>query len=144
MQAQSKAGLTAYVGAARPNEASPLMRKLEGHGVKITYDWTREAGDYQGHAEAFAALRAKGLRDADVVVVLAPGGMFELGFAVGCGKPIVAIKVNEDAFELAMETIQLYHPLVHRMPPGGDVFGHVKAAYSKWVAVLDACRVPRK
>lgn len=75
-------------------------------GHVITYDWTLH-GSVQGQGEArlrqVATNELNGVRDADLVVVLLPGGRgthAELGMANVLGKPVILFSDSDDPFDV--------------------------------------------
>lgn len=77
--------------------ASALREALERLGYPCTYDWMRHGAAFDrgwdGLADV-AAAELKGVADADLVVVLLPGGRgthVELGAALALGKPVVIL-----------------------------------------------------
>lgn len=74
-----------------------LRDALLERGVLLTYDWTTH-GSVQSEGPAriaeVALAEASGVEDADMVVVLLPGGRgthVELGIAIGAGVPVVLV-----------------------------------------------------
>lgn len=103
-----------------------LRDALLKRGVAVTYDWTVH-GSVQHLGEAriaeVAEAEARGVIDADLVVVLLPGGRgthTELGIAIGAEVPVVLV-ADEAGFAGADGHICAFyhHPLVTRMGPAG-------------------------
>ncbi len=87
---------------------------LAALGHEITYDWTVHGPVWRSGVERIrevAALELQGVVDADVVVVLLPGGRgthAELGMALATGKRIVLHGAAEN-FGATPETCAFYH-----------------------------------
>src|SRR5260370_27533871 len=76
----------------RSAQADALSEVLKARGWKRTYEWTAQDGkDPDGHAE-IAIKELEGVREADVLVVLLPGGYgthVEIGAALPLGKTVI-------------------------------------------------------
>lgn len=101
-----------YIASRLENylQVQALRDALLAAGHTITYDWTVH-GSVQGQGETrlreVAALEIKGVRDADLVVVLLPGGRgthAELGAANVLGKPVILFSNSDDPFDCYMGT----------------------------------------
>lgn len=114
-----------YIATAleRAADHNRVRDVLVARGHAITYDWTAH-GSVKDEGEAriaeVAALEAAGVRAADVVVVLLPGGRgthAELGMAIALGKPIVVVGVPTGRFfEVGAPTCAFYYaPTVRRI-----------------------------
>jgi len=88
-----------YIASALENAAAvrELRDALAVRGIGLTYDWTGH-GSVQDQGEErireVGRAEAQGVRDADLVVVLLPGGRgthTELGIAIGAGVPVVLV-----------------------------------------------------
>lgn len=112
-----------YIASKLENHAkvSELRNELVKHGHCITYDWTAHCAVY---GSGLARVRdvsvdeTRGVLDADVVIVLWPGGRgthVEMGIAIGAGKPVIFISPDSRHHEATQETCAFYHhPLVRR------------------------------
>lgn len=110
--------LKAYIAtglgrAADHNLVRDALAKLE---VECTYDWTVHGAVFSHGLERLrevAALEAGGVKDADVVVVLLPGGRgthAELGMAIALGKPVILHSMNPRSdFGAEETTCAFYH-----------------------------------
>ena len=96
-----------YIASRLENylQVQAVRDALVSAGHVITYDWTRH-GSVQGQGEArlreVAANELNGVRDADLVVVLLPGGRgthAELGMANVLGKPVILFSNADDPFD---------------------------------------------
>jgi hypothetical protein len=96
-----------YVASGLENLGSvkDIMDSLKRSGWTITYDWTQH-GSVQGKGNdviaEVASAEAMGVRSADLVLVLLPGGKgthTELGIAVGCGIPVLIHSVDPLSFD---------------------------------------------
>jgi nucleoside 2-deoxyribosyltransferase len=97
----------------RSSEADALSAALEAHGWERTFKWTDKDGeDSAGHA-AVALAELKGVRDADVLVVLLPGGYgthVEIGAALALGKPVILHAPDRKTLETPYICVFHYHP----------------------------------
>jgi nucleoside 2-deoxyribosyltransferase len=99
-------------------KAKEAMRALQNVGHEITLDWTK-FGDLRPYdrnsstSREAAIAEAKGIREADVLVIMADSegvGMYiELGIAIGLEIPIRVIP------DIESYTIFFHHPLVKRV-----------------------------
>ena len=112
-----------YIATKLENHAehNRLMAALNDLGHECTYDWTVHGPVYEkglGRVRAVAVLEALGVKEADEVIVLWPGGRgthVELGIALGAGKPVNFISAVEGHHEATVETCAFFHhPLVRR------------------------------
>jgi nucleoside 2-deoxyribosyltransferase len=99
----------------RNAEASPLLEALEANGWERTFDWAgREASSESEYAD-LAVDEIAGIRNADVVIVILPGGRgthVEIGAALAMGKPIVLHSPNRKVLETPYPCAFHYHPKV--------------------------------
>lgn len=91
-------------------------------GHQPTYAWWKHGAiGNEGEARLIqvAQLELAGVRDADVVIVLLPGGRgthAELGMALALNKPVIVWDPTGSAFRVNDETCSFYwHPNVHGM-----------------------------
>ncbi|EIQ01112.1 Nucleoside 2-deoxyribosyltransferase [Opitutaceae bacterium TAV1] len=112
-----------YIASKLENHAAHnrLRDSLTAIGHTITYDWTHHGAVYRHGLERIrevAKLETLGVLNADVVIVLWPGGRgthTELGMALGAGKPVIFISDDERHHQATTETCAFYHhPLVTR------------------------------
>ena len=115
-----------YIATSLNNSARAirLANVFLDHGHELTYDWTelgdvRYDGPQQMSAAAFNEIRA--VRDAELVIVLLPGGggtHAELGAAIATrsNKRIIIWSENGDEFMSDSRTCSFYyHPSVERI-----------------------------
>ena len=110
-----------YVASGLENRDSAkiVIEELESQGWKCTYNWTIHGAAYNRGKEfcrEIASNEVNGVCDADVVIVILPGGRGTHGELVGalcCGTPVVIY--SEKQLECDSTTCAFYwHPLVHR------------------------------
>jgi nucleoside 2-deoxyribosyltransferase len=99
----------------RSNEAASLEQVLKSVGWERTYTWT-DLGSCDSDAYATAALaELEGVRSADVLIVLLPGGFgthVEIGAALALGKPVILHSPDRKTLETPYPCIFHYHPKV--------------------------------
>lgn len=99
----------------RSTEADELSALLKSHGWERTFAWKGEDGkNAEGHA-AIAIAELQGVRDADVLVVLLPGGYgthVEIGAALALGKPVILHAPDRKTLETPYLCVFHYHPAV--------------------------------
>lgn len=110
---------TKLENAREHNEIRDMLREYR---IGITYDWTTHGSvQGQGHAviQDVALNEAQGVRDADLVLVLWPGGRgthAELGMALALNKPVIFATREVDHIEGGPNTCAFYHhPLVRSL-----------------------------
>lgn len=106
----------------RHADHNAVRDRLNEAGWTCTFDWTIKGSVKNVGQEPLqqAALdETQGVLDADVVIVLLPGGRgthVELGIAIAAGKPIVLQSETGSEFTLGEETSAFYHhPQVRRV-----------------------------
>lgn len=104
-----------------------LRDLLAAHGHEITYDWTAHGPVWQEGTDRIrevAELEAKGVLEADLVIVLLPGGRgthVELGMAIAAGRKVLLQSPHRQLLGATPETCAFYHhPLV--MATSGSLF----------------------
>jgi hypothetical protein len=134
-----------YIATKLENHAqhNTLRDTLAAFGHQITYDWTTHGPVWRDgidRCRAVALLETKGVLDADVVIVLWPGGRgthAELGIAIGAGKPVVFVSDVEGHHQASPETCAFYHhPSVLRFHYVDDI----PWALDRIDRVREACR----
>lgn len=112
-----------YIASKLENHAqvNALRERLVALGHAQTYDWTSHSPVFRSglnRVREVSVMESNGVRHADFVVVLWPGGRgthVEMGMALGLGKPVVFISGIEDHHDATQETCAFYHhPLVRR------------------------------
>lgn len=122
-----------YIASRLENAAAvrELRDELAKHDVAVTYDWT-EHGSVQGEGaermREVAHAEAKGVEDADLVIVLLPGGRgthVELGVAIGAGVDVLLVGDQEQG---GHDCAFYNHDHVFRVPHGfaREVANHVE------------------
>ncbi len=112
-----------YIATRLENHAehNRLRDALAALGHKITYDWTRHGAVWRRGMEVIeevAKSEARGVLEADEVIVLWPGGRgthVEMGIAIGAGIPISFVSDVAEHHAASPETCAFYHhPTVRR------------------------------
>lgn len=109
-------GTKFYIASRLDNaaEVRKLGKMLTKAGWTWTYDWTRH-GSIRGDAKKLkevAKLEALGVMEANMVIVLLPGGKgthTELGMAIAAGKRIILNDPTGEAFSTGEATCAFYH-----------------------------------
>jgi len=99
----------------RSAQADALSEELETYGWKRTFAWTGEDGTGSGGHAAIAMAELQGVREADVLVVLLPGGYgthVEIGAALALGKPVILHAPDRKTLETPYLCVFHYHPAV--------------------------------
>lgn len=106
----------------RAARAELVALHLINAGHEVTYPWWQHgAVGREGAARLIqvALLETEGVRKADAVIVLLPGGRgthAELGIALGAGKPVIVWDETHKAFNHDDSTCAFYwHPHVHQL-----------------------------
>src|SRR5271163_3587690 len=99
----------------RSKHADELSRTLKARGWERTFVWA-DQGDAtrEGHA-ATAVAELKGVHEADVLIVLLPGGFgthVEIGAALALGKRIILHSPDQKTLETPYPCVFHYHPSV--------------------------------
>jgi nucleoside 2-deoxyribosyltransferase len=98
----------------RSSQNAALLEVLEQHGWERTYVW----GDIDSNSDQYgeiAEAELKGIRLADVVLVLLPGGFgthVELGAALALDKPVLLHAPDYKTLETPYVCVFHYHPMV--------------------------------
>src|SRR5260370_18430217 len=99
----------------RSKQAEPLLEALKSHGWERTLTWTpQDEGSTDGYGE-IALKELDGVRDADVLIVLLPGGYgthVEIGAALALGKQVILHAPDRKILEAPYPCIFHYHPSV--------------------------------
>jgi len=102
----------------RGNEADALSAELQAHGWQRTYAWTAlDSTTTEGLAEV-ALKEIAGVRDADVLIVLLPGGFgthVEIGAALALGKPVILHAPDARTLETPYRCVFHHHPGVRML-----------------------------
>jgi nucleoside 2-deoxyribosyltransferase len=96
-------------------DAAPLLDALKSNGWERTFDWAdREASGPSEYSD-LAVAEIAGIRDADVVIVILPGGRgthVEIGAALAMGKPVIIHAPNRKILETPYPCAFHYHSMV--------------------------------
>jgi hypothetical protein len=94
-------------------EAQVIVDALNAHGWERTFAWTdQDTVDTEEYAKTAVAELA-GVREADVLIVLLPGGYgthVEIGVALALGKPVVLHATDRTTLETPYPCVFHYHP----------------------------------
>lgn len=100
---------------SRAANATALLEALHTRGWERTFDWTNHVDSHpEGYSE-IAVAELAGVRDADVLVVLLPGGLgthVEIGAALALGKPVILHAPDRKTLETPYPCVFHYHPRV--------------------------------
>ena len=97
----------------RSQQAEPLLEALKAQGWERTFVWTaQDEASTNGYADV-AVEELAGVRKADVLIVLLPGGYgthVEIGAALALGKPVILHSPDRRTLETPYPCIFHYHP----------------------------------
>jgi nucleoside 2-deoxyribosyltransferase len=99
----------------RSDQAADLLRALKSQGWERTYSWTSEE---KGNAEQYSEIalkELKGVEEADVLIVLLPGGYgthVEIGAALALGKSVILHAPDHETLDSPYPCPFHYHPNV--------------------------------
>src|SRR5271166_1321617 len=97
----------------RLDQATPLLDALKANGWKQTFAWSdRGTQSHSGYADVALAELA-GVREADVLIVLLPGGFgthVEIGAALALEKPVILHAPDQKTLETPYRCIFHHHP----------------------------------
>ncbi len=97
----------------RAAEADAISASLEKRGWKRTFAWAVvDGGDAAGRT-GMALADLQGVRDADVLIVLLPGGYgthVEIGAALALEKPVILHAPDRNILETPYPCVFHYHP----------------------------------
>jgi nucleoside 2-deoxyribosyltransferase len=95
--------------------ADTLSKALNAHGWERTFTWKNQNdGTLDGNA-IIAAAEIEGVRKADVLIVLLPGGFgthVEIGAALALGKPVILHAPDRTTLDKPYPCVFHYHPRV--------------------------------
>jgi nucleoside 2-deoxyribosyltransferase len=99
----------------RADQAQALLEALQSRGWERTFTWTGEdkAGAQEYPELALAELA--GVREADVLIVLLPGGFgthVEIGAALALEKPVILHAPDQNILNTPYPCVFHYHPAV--------------------------------
>ena len=99
----------------RSAEADALSAALQARGWQRTYTWTALDPEKTDDFAEVALKEIAGVRDADVLIVLLPGGFgthVEIGAALALGKPVILHAPDAQTLETPYRCIFHHHPSV--------------------------------
>jgi nucleoside 2-deoxyribosyltransferase len=97
----------------RAARAEKLLEALKSRGWERTFTW---AGEDKAGAEEYPELalaELAGIREADVLIVLLPGGYgthVEIGAALALGKPVILHAPDQNTLNTPYPCVFHYHP----------------------------------
>jgi nucleoside 2-deoxyribosyltransferase len=97
----------------RSEQANALSEALKVVGWERTFVWTDQPGAGPEARAATAEAELKGVRDADILVVLLPGGFgthVEIGAALALGKKVLLHSPDQKTLETPYPCVFHYHP----------------------------------
>lgn len=95
----------------RSAQAAALLEALKVQGWERTYVWTDKDISPDGYAD-IASAELAGVRQADVLLVLLPGGYgthVEIGAALALGKPVILHAPDRKTLEMPYPCVFHYH-----------------------------------
>ncbi len=97
----------------RAAQAASIEEALKARGWERTFVWTgQDEKGAEGHAKT-AMAELNGVRDADVLIALLPGGYgthVEIGAALALGKPVILYAPDRKTLETPYPCVFHYHP----------------------------------
>lgn len=103
-----------YIGSGMKNceKVNHYAKLLKEKGWEQTHDWVKNISDDISKEDMvkYATLESQGIVDADVVIILLPGGRgahIELGMALSLNKKIFLCSVTEEDFSIE-NTVAFY------------------------------------
>jgi nucleoside 2-deoxyribosyltransferase len=116
----------------RASEANAISAALEIHGWARTFTWSAVDGADINQQAAMAIADLQGVRDADVLIVLLPGGYgthVEIGAALALKKPVILHSPDCQTLETPYTCVFHYHPdvtlLVSPTPEIDSILAHL-------------------
>jgi nucleoside 2-deoxyribosyltransferase len=126
-----------YIATGLENHvaARQLASRMEAAGWQITYAWWVH-GSVQGQGPAvyqkIASSEMNGVKSADVVIALLPGGRgthTEIGCSLGLDKPVILYPGHDEAIaQDGRFCVFYFHPLVNRMNKDQGIDEVIEAA----------------
>src|SRR5207245_10391381 len=98
----------------RLDQAASLLDALRAAGWKQTFAWTSQDANNSAEYAEIAKAELAGVRDADVLIVLLPGGFgthVEIGAAVALVKPVVIHAPDQRTLDTPYPSVFHYTPL---------------------------------
>jgi nucleoside 2-deoxyribosyltransferase len=97
----------------RSAEGAALTEALEALGWQCTFDWTALQEANLARYPEIAQAEIAGVREADVLLVLLPGGYgthAEIGAALALGRPIIIHAPNQQVLDTPYPCVFHHHP----------------------------------
>jgi hypothetical protein len=97
----------------RGAEGAALTKALKDIGWECSFDWTALQDTSADQYPEIAQAEIAGVREADVLLVLLPGGYgthAEIGAALALGKPIIIHAPNQQILDTPYPCVFHYHP----------------------------------
>lgn len=97
----------------RETQANAISESLQREGWERTFVWTGQDGNDAGHYATVAQQELNAIKNADVLIVLLPGGYgthVEIGFALALGKPVILHAPDRETLDTPYPCIFHYHP----------------------------------
>src|ERR1035438_48618 len=94
-------------------EGAVLTEALKALGWECTFDWAALKDTGPSRYSEIAQAEIAGVREADVVLVLLPGGYgthAEIGAALALGRPIIIHAPNQQVLDTPYPCVFHYHP----------------------------------
>jgi nucleoside 2-deoxyribosyltransferase len=99
----------------RGAEGAALLQALKSRGWECTFNWTAQPEGGPAKYSEIALAEIAAVQDADVLVVLLPGGYgthVEIGAALALGKPVIMHAPDRQTLETPYPCVFHYHPKV--------------------------------
>jgi Nucleoside 2-deoxyribosyltransferase len=119
----------------RFQEADDLSNKLKIHGWERTFVWKSEKLDGPRAFGKLAEDEVRGVREADVLIALLPGGFgthVEIGVALALGKRVIIHVPEQRVLENPYPCVFHYHPsvriLISKVPEIESIISCVSAS----------------
>jgi hypothetical protein len=99
----------------RSDEGARVSRGLVERGWECTFDWTSLSDSTIQDSPKLAQLEIEGIRQADVLIVLLPGGFgthAEIGAAIAFEKPIIIHSPSQAILDTPYPCVFHYHPTI--------------------------------
>jgi hypothetical protein len=99
----------------RSADAEPLLEALHAEGWQRTFAWSSEDDNDEGNWPRLACAELDGVRQANVLIVLLPGGYgthVEIGAALALEKAVIIHSLDRQTLETPYPCVFHYHPRV--------------------------------
>lgn len=105
----------------RSKYADELSQALKSHGWERTFVWADQGEATRKAHAALAEAELAGIRAADVLIVLLPGGFgthVEIGAALALGKKVILHSPDQKTLDTPYPCVFHYHPSVKLVVSG--------------------------